>query len=470
MLEKQLARAPRATLATLRRDPRDQWPEHTRKLYDFLLGIYGEDDPLPTLAASWIAHQRSANTQKSYARGFRTFEEYAREHGTHPFEVRFMLADTFRMHLETAPTWVRVKGGARGEMAPTGKPRSDASRANVLSIASSFYDYLDKISDDTRRENPFAAVLRPMVDRDYSATEGLTEEQTALLLATARDRHQPAAYRPRAYALLLMLYTVCLRIDSALTARVEDLGYDRGHHVINARIKGGARKKKPVPPVAWNALMTHLDGRTEGLIFQTATGQPLDEPQVWRLVRSLAKRAGLPQADSIHPPRDEARRHHPRPGQARRPDRESPGLGRSQGRTHHTAIQPPPRPPRRLPRLRTHRLTAFGKRYGGYRRIHGQLAVLGIKVAASTVWEMLREHGIPPAPERQSATWPGFLRGQAEALLACGFRSRHSDGGAPVRLRRDRARHQAHPDPGCHRTPYWGLDRAAETQSPHGPQ
>lgn len=55
----------------------------------------------------------------------------------------------------------------------------------------------------------------------------------------------------------------------------------------------------------------------------------------------------------------------------------------------------------------------------GYRRIHGELAALGIKVAASTVWEILKEHGIPPAPERQSTTWADFLRGQAEVLLAC---------------------------------------------------
>ncbi|MER7793314.1 integrase core domain-containing protein [Streptomyces sp. NPDC097640] len=55
----------------------------------------------------------------------------------------------------------------------------------------------------------------------------------------------------------------------------------------------------------------------------------------------------------------------------------------------------------------------------GYRRIHGELAALGIKVAAATVWEILREHGIPPAPARQTTTWASFLRSQAEALLAC---------------------------------------------------
>ncbi|WP_236076589.1 integrase, partial [Streptomyces coffeae] len=55
----------------------------------------------------------------------------------------------------------------------------------------------------------------------------------------------------------------------------------------------------------------------------------------------------------------------------------------------------------------------------GYRRIHGELAAPGIKIAASTVWEILRQHGIPPAPERQSTTWADFLRSQAKALLAC---------------------------------------------------
>ena len=57
----------------------------------------------------------------------------------------------------------------------------------------------------------------------------------------------------------------------------------------------------------------------------------------------------------------------------------------------------------------------------GYRRVHGELLVLGVKVAASTVWEILHEAGIDPAPERGSATWADFLRSQAQALLACDF-------------------------------------------------
>src|SRR5215831_6277086 len=57
----------------------------------------------------------------------------------------------------------------------------------------------------------------------------------------------------------------------------------------------------------------------------------------------------------------------------------------------------------------------------GYRRIHGELAGLGVKVAASTVWEILQASGIGPARRRTGPTWSQFLRSQAEAILACDF-------------------------------------------------
>jgi putative transposase len=57
----------------------------------------------------------------------------------------------------------------------------------------------------------------------------------------------------------------------------------------------------------------------------------------------------------------------------------------------------------------------------GCRRVHGELLVLGVKVAASTVWDILREAGIDPAPDRTTTTWVDFLRSQANALLAADF-------------------------------------------------
>jgi hypothetical protein len=57
----------------------------------------------------------------------------------------------------------------------------------------------------------------------------------------------------------------------------------------------------------------------------------------------------------------------------------------------------------------------------GYRRIQGELVGLGIKLAASTVWTILREAGIEPAPRRHGQSWAEFLRAQAASILECDF-------------------------------------------------
>jgi putative transposase len=57
----------------------------------------------------------------------------------------------------------------------------------------------------------------------------------------------------------------------------------------------------------------------------------------------------------------------------------------------------------------------------GYRRIHGELAGLGYRIAASTVWSILKRAGIDPAPRREGPSWRQFLRGQARGILATDF-------------------------------------------------
>src|ERR1019366_420613 len=57
----------------------------------------------------------------------------------------------------------------------------------------------------------------------------------------------------------------------------------------------------------------------------------------------------------------------------------------------------------------------------GYRRVHGELATMGVRLAPSSVWATLRRHGIGPAPRRSGPTWSEFLRAQATTMLACDF-------------------------------------------------
>jgi len=57
----------------------------------------------------------------------------------------------------------------------------------------------------------------------------------------------------------------------------------------------------------------------------------------------------------------------------------------------------------------------------GHRRVQGELVKLGHPIAASTVWQILHDAGIDPAPRRTGPTWKQFLTAQARGLLAADF-------------------------------------------------
>jgi putative transposase len=46
---------------------------------------------------------------------------------------------------------------------------------------------------------------------------------------------------------------------------------------------------------------------------------------------------------------------------------------------------------------------------GGHLRVQGELVRLGHPIAASTVWQILHDAGIEPAPRRTGPTWKQFL-------------------------------------------------------------
>jgi putative transposase len=58
----------------------------------------------------------------------------------------------------------------------------------------------------------------------------------------------------------------------------------------------------------------------------------------------------------------------------------------------------------------------------GYRRIQGALSNLGHEIARSTIAEILKRHGIEPAPERsRKTTWKEFLSRHWELIVAADF-------------------------------------------------
>jgi transposase InsO family protein len=57
----------------------------------------------------------------------------------------------------------------------------------------------------------------------------------------------------------------------------------------------------------------------------------------------------------------------------------------------------------------------------GHRRVQGELVRLGHPIAASTVWQILHDAGMDPAPRRSGPTWKQFLTAQASGILAADF-------------------------------------------------
>src|ERR1039458_7256348 len=105
----------------------------------------------------------------------------------------------------------------------------------------------------------------------------------------------------------------------------------------------------------------------------------------------------------------------------------------------------------------------------GYRRIHGELAGPGVKVAAPTVWEILQANGTGRAPRR---TGPGLVAVPAlPGRRVPGLRLLHRRPARRhpgLRAGRDRAHDPAHPHPRRHPAPHRGMDRAAGPQPAHG--
>jgi transposase len=87
----------------------------------------------------------------------------------------------------------------------------------------------------------------------------------------------------------------------------------------------------------------------------------------------------------------------------------------------YTNRRPPGRPPTAAAIRKLVIRMATDNPAWGHRRVQGELARLGHPIAASTVWQILHDAGIDPAPRRSGPTWKQFLTAQARGILAVDF-------------------------------------------------
>lgn len=237
------------------------------------------------LAAAWLGSYRSARTRRAYAGDLAAWLDWLRE-------IDLDTLDARRVHVDL---WVR-------QLLDAGAAASSTARR--LSALSSFYRHLNE--HDLITANPAAAVRRPTVDPDHTATVGLDRDQARAFIAAADTDPGPARLRTAAAARLLL--HLGLRVDELAAADVADLGHDRGHRVLSVTRKGGRRAVVVLPPPTAAALDTYLADRAStspgpvaGPLLATGSGGRLDQGALWKLVRRLARAAAIPSAEQLSP-------------------------------------------------------------------------------------------------------------------------------------------------------------------------
>jgi integrase/recombinase XerD len=84
-----------------------------------------------------------------------------------------------------------------------------------------------------------------------------------------------------------------LRVSEATGADIEALGIERGHCTLVITRKGGKVVTVPLAPRTARAIDLAIGERTEGPIFLAAHGRRLDRHGAGRIVRRVARRAGI---------------------------------------------------------------------------------------------------------------------------------------------------------------------------------
>lgn len=240
--------------------------------------VLAGDDPASALAARFLL-RHPEGTRNVYRTDLQEWFAFCDRLGVSVLEARLDHGDAYARYLAEAP---RRKN----------RPLARATQHRKLSAVSSFYRYA--VSVRVLSESPFLGIARPKVSED-SPTTGLTRKEVRRLVAAAEDDG------PRSAALITLLATNGLRITEAISRNIEHLTYDQGHRVLLLERKGGKRAKAPLSPAVVRALDAYLGDRTIGPLFTTASGKPMDRIAGWRLVRRIARKAGIAAADRISP-------------------------------------------------------------------------------------------------------------------------------------------------------------------------
>jgi len=221
--------------------------------------------------AGFLAGYRGL-TREAYALDLRQFTTWCRAHCLHLFAVRRADIESFARDLE-----------ARG--------RARATVTRRLCTIAGFYKYA--VEEELLEHSPAAHVRRPRLDYESHATALDRNELGAMLVAAGLGP-------PLEHALISLLALNGLRVSEATGADIEHLGLERGHRTLTVTRKGAKVVIIPLAPRTARAIDLATGERPDGPIFLAAGGRRLDRHGAGRMVRKIARRAGITKAVTPH--------------------------------------------------------------------------------------------------------------------------------------------------------------------------
>jgi integrase/recombinase XerD len=181
-----------------------------------------------------------------------------------------------------------IEGFAR-QLGANGRARATVTRRR--SAIAGFYKYV--VEEELLDHSPAAHVRRPRVDYESHAVALDRNELGALLVAAGLGS-------PAEHALISLLALNGLRVSEATGADIEHLGLERGHRTLTITRKGGKVVTIPLAPRTARAIDLAIGERTDRAVFLAVDGRRLDRHGAGRLVRKVARGAGITKAVTPH--------------------------------------------------------------------------------------------------------------------------------------------------------------------------
>jgi integrase/recombinase XerD len=207
---------------------------------------------------------------------------------------RGLTREAYSLDLRQFTTWCRLRSlplfaVRRADIESFARDLEDHGRARAtvtrrLCTIAGFYRYA--VEEELLDHSPAAHVRRPRLDYESHAIALDRNELGGLLVAAGLGT-------PPEHALISLLALNGLRVSEATGTDIEHLGLDRGHRTLTITRKGGKVVTIPLAPRTARAIDLAVGERTEGPVFLTADGRRLDRHGAGRIVRRIARRAGI---------------------------------------------------------------------------------------------------------------------------------------------------------------------------------